>query len=160
MSREVWLYGPEYNTAFRFYPETGQHHLVKFRERVPILAGSGRRCGRTFVALYVTETEDRELWLQVGQRRFLIDGQTNVSHLSRRGGMVSELVVVREGEESVAVRQRTLASAFLQKWDPSYDDLDRSMDDFLQDVADVIHSPGRQQQMFESTDPSASLIAD
>ena len=117
-------------------------------------AGIGRRCGRRFVAVYVTRDRE-ELVLQIDDRRFELDGDTRATHRRRLGGLVSELEITRTGEPQVLVRQATVAPAILRRTDPAYDELDESLDDFLGDVADIVASHERQEWFLKVSDPAA-----
>jgi hypothetical protein len=117
-------------------------------------AGSGRRCGRHFVAVYVAP-DRTTVMLQVDRKRFPLDGQTVVVHSSRLGGLVSRLSIDRPGSGHHVVRQHTVASAFFKRVDPGYDDLDASLDDYLADIADIANSERRLASIRELKDPAA-----
>jgi hypothetical protein len=153
--RNVWVNGERYNVAYLFAPASGRViRKAKLHRRVGRTAGMGQRCMGRFVAVHVTP-EAAGLWLHIGRHRFPLDGATVASHTSQLGGTVSRLSVRRRGDRAITVRQLTLAKAVLSRFDPAYDDLDASMDDFLADIADIVASEERQSRFLEVSDPRA-----
>jgi hypothetical protein len=151
----IWLSGERFNLDYLFDVESGTvvHKLVS-PARVGMTAGMGRTMGGRFVAVYVAPN-CAGLVVQVDARRFALDGLTRASHSRRWRGLVSELLLQREGEPDLTVSQWTVAAALLRRADPAYDALDESMDDFLADVADIANSEYRQSWILKVKDPSA-----
>ena len=143
----------------------GEHHLldvvsgsvvqtVHLGREIRKTAGMGRSCGRRFDSVYLAP--DREtVMLQVDQQRYPLDGQTILTHQSRRGGLVSRLTIERAGVEPQVLQRRNLAGMLLRKVDPAYDELDASLDDFLADIADIGSSERRLAWIREIKDPTA-----
>lgn len=151
----VWLNGERFDVAYLLETTSGsvQRHVRK-GQRTGQTAGMGQRIGRHFVAVYV-DPNSAELVLQIGHLRFPLDGSVLIGHVIRNAGLTSRLIVGREGQSPLIVRQTTVARAILRRIDPTYDDLDESCDDFLADVADIAHSPERRRWILETKNPTA-----
>jgi hypothetical protein len=151
----VWLNGPRYNVRYLFDPGSGQVvRTVKLPRAAGNTAGVGRRCGTSFVAVYVAP-DRRSLFVQVGGDWLPLDGATVAVHERRLGGTVSRLSITRPGGRPLGARLLIPASALLWRLDPGYDELDRSMDDFLADVADLVNSEARRDWFVTVKDPDA-----
>jgi len=152
MHQPVWLSGDRWNVAYIFDPETGSAHRRVLREGFGKTAGMGRRIGRVFVAVYVSP-DDGALYLQVADEKYPLDGSRLIGHEKRLGGLLSELMIARDGRPPRRVKQWTVARAILQSVDPAYDPLDEDMDDFLAEVADIATSPQRREWILSTADP-------
>ena len=155
MSNRVWLNGAR----------SGEHHLLdvpsgrvvttlKLGAEVRKTAGMGRFCARRFVSVYVGFNREAVL-LQVDQSLYPLDGLTSLSHRTLLGGLQSRLVISRTGSVSQVLQASNLAGAVLRRFDPGYDALDASLDDFLADLHDIASSPRRLDWIREIKDPMA-----
>lgn len=151
----VWLMGGRF----------GEYHLlnlasgtvvrtVQIGRLVATTGGLGQRCARDFVAVYLDPHED-EILLQVRAWRCPLDGSTKAVHKTHMGGLLSTLRVERPGIDRLRLRQWIVGGTLQGIVDPAYDDLDRSLDDFLQEIADIAASEERRIAFREVKDPKA-----
>lgn len=156
----VWLSAERYDVAYLLDIATGTvQRRVKKGSRAGALAGMGRRVRGCFVAVYL-DPQGAGPILQVGRDRFPLDGSILMTSEVRHGGLSSRLFIVREGRSPLIVNQWTVARALLRRFDPGYDDLDESCDDFLSDVADIASSPERRRWLHEVWDLMAEPWSD
>lgn len=143
-SSGVWLRGERSIVVYFLDFETDR--LTRFVEKGPDVGVVGGVCHRMWGrhdAWYV-DPRDHSLRLRVAGKTYPLDGSVGVTHKVSCSGLASTLVVEVEGKRAVRVRTPTLARALLSRFDPGYDALDESMDDFFWDIVDVATSPERQ----------------
>lgn len=151
----VWLNGERFDVAYLLTP--GGRAVRRFdmkKVRVGNTGGMGQRVGRKFVGVFV-HPESKEVILRVGHREVTLDGSVNIHHETKLGGVISQMVVRPSDGGEIVVSDLTPARAILRKFDPGYDDLEESMDDFLADVADIAASEERRRWILQTTDPSS-----
>jgi hypothetical protein len=151
---QVWLSGERSHIGYLLDVASGkvvQSATVKRSDGVT--AGVGRRCGRRFVAVYVAADPEGVI-LQVGARRFPLDGSTEVLHTTRLLGIISSLRVSHPDAGAAKASQFTLRTAFGGGLYTAWDTLSSVNGDFLADVADVAYSPARRELMLKVKDPA------
>lgn len=152
--RRVWVTGRRWNIDYLFDTAKGRVVTpVKLPGHGGRTAGIGHWCARQFVAVYVDL--DGEVFVQVNHRRMPIDGVTAAMHDERLGGFGSLLTVVRPGFQDLTARAWLVKSSLRRRFDRGYDELDRAFDDFLADVADIVNSRERRDQLAEIKDAEA-----
>lgn len=152
----VWVSGERFNVDYLLDTATGE--LVETRERATLgglTGGIGRPCREHFAAVYVRPERDG-LVFQVGTSKVDLDDTTTAVHRRRLAGALSTLTVSRPGEPGVSVSQWNIGGTLQRMIDPAYDALDRSLDDFLEDVADIAESSQRREAILRTKDPDAS----
>ena len=152
--RRVWVTGRRWNVDYLFDTASGR---VVTPVKVPgdrgTTAGIGHWCGRQFVAVYVDL--DGEVFVQVNERRMPIDGITAALHDEPLGGFASTLTVVRPAFQDLTARAWLLRSSLRRRFVRDYGVIARAYDDFLADVADIVNSRERRDQLVAVKDPEA-----
>ena len=144
----VWLSGERYNLAYLFDRSSGRilRKEVRDGEAGPG-AGITQRCNGTFVSVFVTDSG--EVWLQIGERQFPLDGHTRAAHRRRYRGLVSTLRVSREGGPPIQVRDVSLMRPLMATIDPTHDELDAWAADHLWAVADLVNRHDNREAFLE-----------
>lgn len=155
----IWVSGERFNLDYLLDTATGEvletrHHPT----RGGPTGGIGRQCRRHFAAVYV-RPDRGGLTLQVGASEVDLDERTSAVHGRRVAGALSTLTVSRPGSPDVTISQWNVGGSLQRIIDPAYDDLDRSMDDFLEDVAQIVESKARRDTILETKDPEAGTLA-
>lgn len=151
---QVWLKGDRFDVAYLLELETGRvsRFVTKGHEIGPT-GGFGRRVSRgTFVGWFV-DPRSETLKLHVGQRDFELGSRMLASAVVGPAGLYSRLEILTDDGERIRLKQRTLARALLLRFDPAYDELDESIDDFLAQVAHVVNSDEAQVRVLDALDP-------
>jgi hypothetical protein len=150
----IWVSGRRWNVDYLFDTATG---LVVTRLKLPSpggrTAGIGHWCGRSFVAVYVDF--EGEVFVQVDERRMPVDGTTAALHDERFSGLMSALTIVRPAFQDMTARAWLIGSEVKRRLARGDGELDRSCDDFLADVADIVNSRERRDRLAEVKDPEA-----
>jgi len=151
----VWLSGERFDVAY--FLDLEANEIRRFVTKGLRIGETGGRCRRVLgghVALFVRPS-DRTLQLWTAGTTYPVDGTLTMRHKLRLGGLGSTLVLVSPEGPEVRLDTLTPARAILRRFDPGYDSLDESLDDFLADVADIAESPERQAWILSNKDPSA-----
>ncbi len=140
----VWLNGERFDVAY--FLDLGSDRIRRFVTKSSRIGETGGRCRRVsegYVALFVSP-DDRTLQLWTAGRIYPLDGSVSMRHQLRYLALGSTLVLENPEGAEVRIDTMTPARAVLRSFDPGYDALDESVDDFLADVSDVASSPERQ----------------
>lgn len=107
-----------------------------------------------FVATYVAP-DRHDIYLQVGDRRYPVDGTTRAEASVRFGGLVTTLVVDRPGMRRLTLRQPTPARWILRRADPTWDGIDELAEDSAAGIASLISSADARETYRRVKDPEA-----
>lgn len=150
----IWLNGDRWNQAYLYDTETGRHQLFRTRSDVGATAGNGFRMSGGFVATYVA-ADKHDIYLQVGVRRYPVDGSTQAEAQVGLGGLFTTLVIDRPGMERLTLRQRTPARWLLRRADPSWDGIDELAEDSAAGIAGLFGSADARETYRRVKDPNA-----
>lgn len=151
----VWLNGERFDVAYFLDLESDRvRRFVTKGSRIGPTAGRCRRVLGGHAALFVSPI-DHTLRLWTGGATYPVDGTVTMRHRLLCGGFGSTLLLTTREGVHVRVDTLTPARPFMRRFDPAYDALDESMDDFLADVADVASSAERRAWILSKKDPTA-----
>lgn len=150
----IWLNADRWNHAYLYDTETGRHQHFVTRSEVGTTAGNGSRMSGRFVATYVN-ADQHDIWLQVGDMRYPIDGTTRADARVGLGGLFTTLVVDRPDLPRLTLRQRTPSRWLLRRADPSWDGVDEMAEDSAMGIAGLINSADARETYRHVKDPGA-----
>lgn len=150
----IWLNGDRWNQAYIYDTENGRYQQFRTRSEVGATAGNGSKMSGRFVATYVAQ-DKHDIWLQVGDSRYPVDGTTHAEAHVRFGGLLTTLVVERPGMSRLTLQQRTPSRWLLRRADPSWDGIDELAEDSASGIASLFNSAEARETYRRVKDPGA-----
>lgn len=150
----IWLNGDRWNRAYLFDPATGRHQAFRDEKEIGRTAGNGSWMSGRFVATYVGSPQG-SIWVQVGQRRYPVDGSTWTRAKVSRVGLWSRLTLGRPGSKTLRLRQVTIYRAVMRWIDWGWDGLDELMADDAAGIHALVNSPDSQDSYLQNKDRAA-----
>lgn len=151
----VWLTGERFDVAyFLDFASSRIRRFVTKGSEIGETGGVCHRLGVSHISWFVSP-DNGHLMLRAGASLVPLDGTVPMMHTVGCGGIVSSLVIGVEGGSPFRISKLTPARAILRRFDPAYDELDESTDDFLADIADIASSAERREWILKTKDPTA-----